>query len=261
MSSAFKVVSSALVPFAVARQAFAPSNFAYSASNRLTTCPDPRFHLPLRNTPAMDRSSVSSKTGHDGKGVLRSGSPPNSAGFPSAAALDRLGAAATAPAIKLPRMKSRRFIHSSKCQPHAELNCTRRVSGGCNPAHLRRHADIAGRDIKVGVIHNVEEFSAKLDVDPLGNVGFLVHRLIPVYDARTEQGVARRVPVGVGRGHSVGGGVEPLIDRARTVRIADDIRAAARPTDHRAVECHREWLSGAEARNARNLPSAKDLIA
>src|SRR5918999_553154 len=76
--SAERDVISALVPLAVARQCVEPVSAAYLLSNAVTFCP--RNHLPLRTRSTSARSSRASATGHEGKGVRRTGVPPSSAG-------------------------------------------------------------------------------------------------------------------------------------------------------------------------------------
>ena len=104
MPRAARDVSSALVPFAVARQCLAPVRSAYASSKRSTVFPEPRYHLPLRSTSMRACSSVSLYTGQPGNGAVLTGVPPNRAGF--------LGAIAR-PAADIVVRKSLRSIASS----------------------------------------------------------------------------------------------------------------------------------------------------
>src|SRR6266566_5183775 len=72
----------------------------------------------------------------------------------------------------------------SEGQPHSELNISGNASGIGNPAHLRGNANIGRGDIEVRVVHDIEEFGAKLEVDALGDAEPLIRRLVPIYDAR-----------------------------------------------------------------------------
>src|SRR5437867_13306036 len=85
MPNAASDVISALVPFAVARQCFAPSSRAYVSSNLSTCRPEPRYHLPLRRTSIHACSSVAVIFGHDGNGSVLTFAPPRIAGLPFAA--------------------------------------------------------------------------------------------------------------------------------------------------------------------------------
>src|SRR5258708_34837502 len=80
----------------------------------------------------------------------------------------------------------------SERQAHSELNGSGNAGGARNLAHLRRNADVGGGHVEVRVIHDIEKLGAKLQADPFGDGELLVHRLVPVDNARPEQRVAGR---------------------------------------------------------------------
>src|SRR5579859_6906604 len=95
----------------------------------------------------------------------------------------------------------RLIVVDSECQAHAELNISGHAGGIGNLADLRGDADVGSGNVEVRVVHNIEKFSAELEVNALGDTEPLINRLVPIDDAGPPQRIARRVSIGEPRGH------------------------------------------------------------
>ena len=106
MPSAFSAMIKEDVPFAAARQCFAPSICAHLSSKAGVTDPPVRFHRPLKSVLRSKASSFSAIIGQDGNLVVRTGFPPSAAGL----SLLAVAAAADAALTALAAINRRRSI-------------------------------------------------------------------------------------------------------------------------------------------------------
>ena len=136
-SNPCSAVNKADVPLATARQCGTPISAANFASNASTAFPDPRYHFPDRSTFIQAASSFAAHTGHPGNAPVRTGAPPNNAGFETAAVTAAPAAAATA---------VRRVICTHRTLYGVRLQDLQRQIIACNRCpRLREHCQTVAR--------------------------------------------------------------------------------------------------------------------
>src|SRR5205085_4631736 len=135
------------------------------------------------------------------------------------------------------------------------------VDGARDAPHLRGHADVARRHIKVRMVGKIEELGTELEVKTLRQPCVLHESVIPAKESRAEKHISRRVAERERLRNGERRGVEPLRSRPLCgLRITDDVGAITGPADRRAVKCHGIRLACSKTNDAGELPASKQYV-